>query len=159
MFGAFFTGKAVALPKLRVLFFGWLIAEVVALCVVVKLAGFGGAILLTIASSLVGIVVLRRLGLEAAQRFGRAMAGHDRNAIMVDGTLSAFGALLLIVPGFASDIVGLALTAPSIRQTIRARFFGSAEPGPATAVGRRAPADVIDLSPGDWRVVEQSRRR
>jgi UPF0716 protein FxsA len=54
--------------------------------------------------------------------------------------------VLLVLPGFVSDLVGLALAAPSLRGWIARRF------APETIVTtRRTPRDVIDLDPQDWR--------
>ena len=161
MFGAFFNVKAAALPSvnIRTILTVWIVAEVVALVLVIKLIGFGGAVLLGLASSVFGIVLLRRVGLEAALRLNRAMTGQGRDGALLDGTLATLGAVLLILPGFASDAIGLALAAPSVRQLIRSRLGGSPGSAPARPFGGRSQPDVIDLPPTDWRVVEPARRQ
>ncbi len=45
----------------------------------------------------------------------------SREAVL-DGTLAGLGAVLLILPGFVSDLVGLALAAPSIRFWVTERL-------------------------------------
>jgi UPF0716 protein FxsA len=71
----------------------------------------------------------------------------------MDGTLATLGALLLVLPGFVSDLIGLALLAPSVRHKIAGQIRGRSVPGRGQAP-RRATADVIELAPADWRVIE-----
>ncbi len=132
----------------------WLAAEGVAFALIVRLFGLVGAILLTILTSLAGIAMLRRLGMAAAWRLRRslAMKGEQKTLLsreaIVDGTLSAIGSILLILPGFVSDFAGLALAAPSIRGWVAARL--PRVTGGAASEGRRAAPDLVDLSPGEW---------
>lgn len=143
--------------RIKTLLVGWVVAEFIALVLAIKLLGFGGTILLTFASSVLGLVLLRRLGLDATRHVRNAVVGGmARDGALLDGTVAAFGALLLIVPGFVTDIVGLALAAPSIRQVVLARLGASVSP--AAPVRRNAAPDVIDLTPADWSVVETPRK-
>lgn len=137
---------------------GWVIAEVIALMVVVKLVGFSGAILLSLASSLIGLVILRRLGMEAARHLRTALTGRaSTEGRILDGSLAVFGAFLLIVPGFVSDVVGLVLAAPSGREYVTRRLgLGVRREGARVPDSRPG---VIDLSPSDWTVVEPPRPR
>src|SRR5664279_545521 len=100
--------------RLPLLVLLWLVAEVAAFGVIARAVGFGGALFLCLLTSLVGVAMLRRLGVATAWRLRRAMAarsqeeaGLSRDA-MVDGGLAAIGSILLILPGFVSDLCGLA---------------------------------------------------
>jgi UPF0716 protein FxsA len=56
--------------------------------------------------------------------------------------MQALASILLILPGFASDFVGLALKSPSVRQNLARRLrarSGNADPR------------LIDLDPREWR--------
>jgi UPF0716 protein FxsA len=139
------------LPTLLVL---WLVAEIVTFNLIAGAVGFGGALLLCLLTSLVGVVTLRRLGVSTAWRLRRAMAtgsqeqaGVSRDAVF-DGGLAAFGALLLILPGFVSDFFGLALAAPSVRGWLGAML----QKGPFTGGldRRRSEPGVIELDPQEW---------
>jgi len=127
----------------------WLLGEVCALALIVHVAGWSGAILLGVLTSLAGVVMLRQTGLGAARGLRRALNGENApEGAMLDGALAALGAVMLILPGFLSDLVGLALSAPSIRQFLAVRFGAR-----ATKVGMQRDG-VIELSPEDWRRVD-----
>ncbi|WP_131195327.1 FxsA family protein [Lichenihabitans psoromatis] len=143
-----------ALPGgLKWFLLGWAVAEVVAFAFVVHLIGLGGAILLGLATTVVGIVMLRRIGADASRSLRRSMMGGEApSGALLDGMLSAFGAVLLILPGFVSNLVGFALAAPSVRLSVAQRFGGAIEAGPQRRPSRAAP-NVIDLGPDDWKTV------
>ncbi len=145
----------VRLPVLFVTYLAlWLGAELVAFAAVVHLIGFAGAILVCILTSLAGLSTLRRVGLSAILRLRQAVArrtseqsGLSREAVL-DGTLAGLGAVLLILPGFVSDLVGLALAAPSVRFWITEKLklgeFGQ------LGNGRPAAPRAIKLAPPEW---------
>jgi UPF0716 family protein affecting phage T7 exclusion len=64
---------------------------------------------------------------------------------MLDGLIRAIAAFLLILPGFISDLAGLALAAPSLRQMLARRFGGAA----VTTAGY-ARREIVDLAPDEW---------
>ncbi len=131
----------------------WLAAEFAAFTFVSHVVGFGGALFLCLLTSLIGVAMLRRLGLSTALRLRRAMAkrsheqaGLSRDAV-VDGTLAGLGSVLLILPGFVSDFAGLALAAPSVRAWISDKLqMGRTSRGP----GGRAGPTLVDLDPQEW---------
>ena len=131
----------------------WLAAEFAAFGLIAGAVGFGGALLLCLLTSLIGVAMLRRLGLSTAWRLRRAMAvsrqdeaGLSRDAL-VDGGLVAVGSILLILPGFVSDLCGLALAAPSVRSWLGDKFQnGRASRGP----GRSSGPTLVELDPGEW---------
>jgi UPF0716 protein FxsA len=131
----------------------WLGAEILAFIAVVYAAGLTGAILLGLLTTFAGIALLRQLGHGVTKEMRRALQGEPLGEeALLDGTLAAFGALLLILPGFLSDIIGFALAAPSIRQWF-ARRFGAAAPPKSGANGQAS--DILELSPEDWKVVDE----
>lgn len=137
----------------------WLIGEVLAFLIAVKLLGLGTTLLVMLGTSVLGFTMLRRIGIEAVQQVRRsALAGGRTDAGFVDGTLAALGAVLLILPGFVSDAVGLVLATPSLRQALAGRLFAPGGAPRASAPGPRAAPDVIDLAPEDWRVVDKTGR-
>lgn len=153
--GTFMRQSAVRLPVLLILYASlWLAAEVAAFSFVVRSIGFVGAILACILTSLAGLAMLRRLGVSAALRLRQAVVkkGQDQGVLskeaMLDGTLSGLGAVLLIIPGFVSDLMGLALAAPSIRLWVSERL--NAGKAGRTPNGRPAAPKMIELTPKEW---------
>jgi UPF0716 protein FxsA len=124
----------------------WLCAEVIVFVMVVQTVGLLGAVALGIVTSLMGAAMLRQLGLRALSGLRQTVRdGQPTEGALLDGALAALGGLLLVLPGFLTDAVGLALAAPSVRQWLGRRY---------TSHARRAPRDILDLSPQEWRSVE-----
>jgi UPF0716 protein FxsA len=102
------------MPVAVILLLVWAIAEVF---VVIKVAGAIGAlatILLLIASWPIGVWALRSQGAAAWQRLTAAVAqGRTPTLEVVDGALVLLGGVLLIIPGFITDAVGILLLAPT----------------------------------------------
>lgn len=136
------------MPFAAILLFGlglWIFSEIFVFGLVTAAIGLGGAILITLLTSLLGAVLLRRLGRTARQELRAVLKdGVIRLTprALESGILAALGSVLLILPGFLSDCVGLALLAPTMRR-----------PSPPTE-----KPDVIDLSPQDWRHIDEHDR-
>jgi len=118
---------------------GWLAVEAIAFVLVVHFLGLVPALILGAGTTVLGLLDIMRLVDYLRSRMGKPKQAKAR-ANVVDGGLQALGALLLILPGFASDLVGLALKAPSIRSDI-AKRFSERPKGPRT----------IDLQPTEWK--------
>jgi UPF0716 protein FxsA len=131
--------------------FSWLALELAAFMAVVQAIGLVGALLLGFATSLAGFALLRDTGTSALRHFKTAMTGApQRQDAVFEGLIRAISAILLILPGFVSDLVGLALAAPSLRQMIARRLSGTSAPA-----GHRAPLEIVDLAPGEWTSFDQ----
>ncbi|CAJ0887570.1 hypothetical protein AMST5_03804 [freshwater sediment metagenome] len=116
----------------------WLILEIVAFAFVLRAIGLLAAIALGLATTALGLADVKRL-LTVWRERGKLRA----DGAMADGALQALASLLLILPGFASDVAGLALKSPSTRAALLARLRnqGAAPAGPQT----------IDLQPHEWK--------
>ena len=92
------------------------------LWLLMQLSGAIGAlatILLVIVSAMAGIWLLRIEGLRTWLRAGqRLQAGQLPAEEVVEGGLLAIGALLLVLPGPISDIVGLVCVLPPTRRRL-----------------------------------------
>lgn len=98
----------------------WPIAEVLVAIKVAEAFGVGVMLLALIASWPIGIWALRSQGRAAWRRFGDAVAASrppGREAL--DGVLVLVGGMLLIVPGFITDVLGLVLLIPPSRALTR----------------------------------------
>jgi UPF0716 protein FxsA len=78
-------------------------------------------ILLLIAVSMVGAWLVKREGLATLERVRRRVdAGEVPGRELVDGLLVLLAGVLLITPGFLSDVVGILLLLPPVRAVVRA---------------------------------------
>ena len=122
--------------------------------------GYGPAILALILVSLFGAWLVKREGLGTWRRAqAQLRAGEIPAAEAVDGALIAGAGLLLIVPGFVTDAIGLLLLLPPLRWPARRwvrthRFVrtGNAVYGRVIDVrgtGGPAPEPPTALPPGD----------
>ena len=97
-------------------------------------------------------MLLRTQGRAAWRRFNEALAGgRVPHREVIDGVLVIFGGVLLLTPGFITDIFGLLFLFPPTRVLLRA----------AAGAPRRAEADGLDAGHGDaaQRPLPPSRRR
>ncbi|HET6212165.1 MAG TPA: FxsA family protein [Micromonosporaceae bacterium] len=119
--------------------FGLAVAEIAVLVLVVKAIGLGWALLLMLATSLLGGWLLRREGSRAWRRFrDAAQAGRPPGGEASRGLVGLLSALLLAVPGFLTDLLGLALLVPPVRTGAAGLVQRSAE-------RRLSPSVVGDL--------------
>lgn len=101
--------------------------------------GFFPALLLIIAGSALGVLVVRVAGLATALR---ARASLQRGELpaedMFHGLMLALGGGLLLLPGFISDVIGLILLLPFSRRLLAGKLRQRAE---AQAMRQRAFGD------------------
>jgi UPF0716 protein FxsA len=97
-----------------VLFALYLVAEITALVVVGHFLGVVATILLLIAGSALGMVLVRSQGRRVVAGFRRAGRGEiTPGTAVADGALVALGAVLMFVPGLLTSIAGLLLLLPT----------------------------------------------
>ena len=136
------------------------VAEILAFVAVVAWVGLGPALLLSFAASLLGFSRLRHVGVAALTQLRAVANGRaSREDAFIDGAMSTVGALLLIIPGFLTDLVGLALMAPSCREWVKYRIGVSSSPiGRRPAAPRASTPRTIDLEAQDWSRLDHMRR-
>ncbi|HEY6886784.1 MAG TPA: FxsA family protein [Solirubrobacter sp.] len=137
------------------------IAELALLIQVGQLIGVWWTIALLIADALLGSYLLRTQTRTAWRRFNEALGeGRVPHREVIDGVLVIFGGVLLLTPGFITDVFGLLFLFPPTRVLLRAllvrrgalKLMGSM-PGTTTPPnGRfRHPDDVessaVDIDP------------
>jgi UPF0716 family protein affecting phage T7 exclusion len=128
--------------------FLWVAAEISAFFYVADYLGFGGAVLLSLATSYAGVCLLRRVGVAARQSLFDVLRRSESGFFNIQdglrgGALSALSAALLIVPGFLSDALGLIFASVSSGFWLRTPLQEQREAKPGDP-------SVIDLSPRDW---------
>lgn len=118
------------------------ILELAAFIAVVATIGFGWALSLILAGSLCGALILRRAGGGHVTRIRVALNHGSLSALQTDawGGATLLAGILLLIPGFITDIVALLLLVGSLRRA----FVGTT---PRQADG------VVDLAPEQWHQV------
>lgn len=107
--------------RLTALFFLLLpLMEITGFVLVGQWLGVLATIALVIASSLLGVLVLRSQGISLAQSLRRPRSGDPQRTAksVLNSTAQVFGGLLLVLPGFITDILGLMLLIPVVRSTL-----------------------------------------
>ncbi|MFL6144809.1 MAG: FxsA family protein [Labedaea sp.] len=115
------------MPVLLLLFVAMLV-EITVLVLVGQAIGLLATILLLIAASVLGMWLLRREGARTLLAFQRALrANRVPHREMVDGVLIAAAGVLVLLPGFVSDVLALALLFPPTRRLVSGRLTAVAE--------------------------------
>ena len=98
----------------------WAAAELFVAIKVADAIGVLATVVLLLLSWPVGSWALRSQGRAAWQRLGAAVsAGRSPGREVLDGALVLIGGLLLIVPGFISDVLGALALLPPTRALLR----------------------------------------
>lgn len=143
------------------------LAEIAAFIFVGREVGVGMTLLLVLASAIAGAALLRIQGLGVLRKIQQApQTGSDPGRQLVHGVMIVVAAFLLIIPGFISDIIGLLLFIPAVRDlgwsllknrltivtagmaTGPRGFSRGAEPDPDNR--RRTGPHVIDLDDDEF---------
>jgi UPF0716 protein FxsA len=143
------------------------IAEIATFIVVGREVGVGMTLLLVVASAIAGAVLLRIQGFGVLRKIQQAsQTGTDPGRQLVHGVMIVIAAFLLIIPGFISDIIGLLLFIPAVRDlgwsfvknrltivttgmTAGGRGF-SRRPAPNPDAARSTDSRVIDLDDDEF---------
>ncbi|MPZ58853.1 MAG: hypothetical protein GEU91_20650 [Rhizobiales bacterium] len=122
-------------------------AEIAAFIAMASAIGFLQALALFLATSLIGLLILRGNGVTWIVTIPRP-ARHGTSAVEAQaaGMVVMVGGALLVLPGFLSDLFGLLLLlAPrTVSRALLRRLFGAEH-------GDGAPPGVVDLDRDEWR--------
>lgn len=133
----------------------YLVAEVAAVWAVASAIGWW-TILALLAGAFVGSWLARREGGKAFQAAMRtASRGGSPHREITDGMLVALGGMLILIPGFVSDVFGLLVLFPPTRGLLHKAWLRRIEhrtpggyPGPYGHT-ERTPADRGDIIEGE----------
>jgi UPF0716 protein FxsA len=119
------------------------VAEVAAFVAVGAHIGYGWAVLLLIGVSAMGPFLIKRVGLGVLARTQDRLArGEVPTRELLDGVIVLAGGIMICIPGFISDALGLLLMIGAVRHLI-IRIGGG-------RVARR----VQNVRPGRWTVID-----
>jgi UPF0716 protein FxsA len=134
------------------------IAELAVIIQVGQAIGVWWTIALLIADSILGSVLMRTQGRAAWRRFNAAVQEARVPAREVlDGALVIFGGVLLLTPGFITDVLGLILLIPPARALVRRLLARRLERRMVTSMSRpprRRPEYDVDGTARDVDVEE-----
>lgn len=138
--------------KFVLVLIGMAVVEVFAFIEVGRAIGWLVAVLLLLGTSVLGARMLHIQGRLAIQRVSLALSEHRApGSAAIDGALGFLGGMLLLIPGFVTDVLGalllLPLTQKLTRRWMSRRYAGRMMSFVATA-GRFAPGDR-DRRPAD----------
>ncbi|QNG18800.1 FxsA family protein [Rhodococcus triatomae] len=103
-----------------VLFLLYVFVEVTALIVVGSAIGAVWTVLLLLAGTAVGLILMRSQWRRVVEGFRKAAAGRgEPGTAVADGALVAAGSVLMFVPGLVTSVLGLALLLPPTRWAVR----------------------------------------
>jgi UPF0716 protein FxsA len=118
-------------------------AEIATFWLVAAKIGFFNAFFLLLAGSAAGVMLLSWLGRRFLARVMASLKESDQAALEAKpgSVMTGIGALLIALPGFLTDVIGIALLLPPVQRWLASRVV--------------APADradrVIELEDGEWR--------
>lgn len=116
--------------------------------------GLWTSLALVLASAALGLSVLRREGLQAQSQLRAALDGLRRpEAPLGDGALKMLAGVLLLLPGFFTDALGLLLLLAPLRRLLLRRLSARVQVhGFATAATRRS--DGVQVIDGEFLEIE-----
>ena len=131
------------------------VAETAVFILVVLVFGWIWAIILFMATSFAAFDILRRTGRGEFNLFLAAVKLKGLRAVRLNtpGLGPILGAILLVFPGFITDVVGVLLFIPPLRRWAAASLGRKLNQRRA----RRDPC-LIDLEPGEWRQLIEAPR-
>jgi UPF0716 protein FxsA len=101
------------------------LAELIVFILVAGWIGVGWTILATLATSAIGWVLLARQGTRAlADLRERLRSRRSAGRELGDAGLVAAGGLLMVLPGFIGDLIGLLCLLPGTRNLVRRALTG-----------------------------------
>ena len=121
--------------------------ELAAFIAVADVIGFLWALMLVAATSMAGGMVLRHAGGNHTARMRVAVGANNFTSLQADGpgTLTLLAGILLLVPGFITDVLGLLLLLAPLRRALAALFGLRTQPAPGDG--------VVDLGREQWHQV------
>lgn len=99
------------------------IVEIALFIVVGGLIGLGPTLLLVIAAAILGLAVIRSQGFAALMQVQTSLDRLDDPAEpLAHGAMILLAGILLFIPGFFTDALGLALLVPAVRRMVYHRM-------------------------------------
>jgi UPF0716 protein FxsA len=128
---------------LLLLFIGVPLLDMMTLVLLGRAIGFWGAVFLVIVCGLAGTALARSQGAQVWRAIQRDLSeGRPPSYGLLDGLMVLIAGALLITPGFLTDIVGLLLLLPPVRNVVKRSLRARLE--------RALTNGTLRIQPGGW---------
>ncbi len=142
----------------RLLFLAFMLVPLIEIACFVLIGnaiGLWPTLLGVLVMAVAGSLVLRWQGLALLDEIRATMArGMLPARALADAMMVAAAGVLLLTPGYFTDLIGLALLISPVRSAIyaflRSRLHVAAGPAPSGDPGRKGPG-TVELERGEWR--------
>jgi UPF0716 protein FxsA len=144
-------------PLVLIILIGLPLLEIATFVVVGSKIGVLWTIALVVLSSIAGSILLRIQGFGVLARVRKEIdAGRNPGRELAHGAMILLAGILLLLPGFVTDVIGLLLFIPPVRdlawrflrQRVTVTSFGTGFGGLGAEPGR---GPVVDLDEGEFR--------
>ncbi|MFV8836629.1 FxsA family protein [Aquisalimonas sp.] len=148
------------MPALLLLLIIVPLVEIFILIEVGKVVGALSTIGLCVLTAVIGGLLLRQQGMETLRR---ARTNMDRGTVpaveMFEGMALAVGGVMLLTPGFATDLIGFACLIPFTRRLVVHALMRRVhvQYGPIDGQARRRPPSGQDAIEGEFERRDQDR--
>ena len=106
--------------NLFLLFITFVLAEMAAIIVVGNWLGVFPTLMLIVLTSTFGVYMLKRRGTQSMKEIQQSIArGQAPGVALMEAFMMFVGAVLLVLPGFLSDILGLLMLTPVTRSLFK----------------------------------------
>lgn len=134
------------------LFLAWPVVEIAVLIKVANWLGWPGAIVGIILSGLAGLALLRNQGVATARQAQMQMnRGEMPVAALFDTACLAVAGILLMLPGFVTDLLALPLLLPPARHLLQRLLAARLVTRPG-----RSGATMTTVIEGEWTVIDEN---
>lgn len=141
--GLYIIAGIILLPLIEISVFIW----------VGETLGVLPTILLTVLTAMAGTIMLRHQGLSLLMRMQQELdGGRAPGSEVMQGAMIVLASILLLIPGFVTDAIGLLLFVPPIREAL-AKFIiarSNVVIMEGSSMRRRPDDHVVDLDAEDW---------
>lgn len=139
---------------LPLLLLAWPLAEIAVFVIVGGKIGVLSTIGLILATAVAGSLLLRFQGFGVLRRIQAEIdAGRDPGRELANGAMILFAGILLLLPGFITDVIGILLFIPPVRNAVwrglKGRVGSFTYYGPTRSEAGKN-ARTIDLDPDDY---------
>lgn len=101
-----------------------ILIEIAIFIVVGKMLGVFNTLLLIILTSVIGVIVAKKQGLQSVRNLQNSLSeGTPPGVAIIDTFLIFVGGVLLVTPGFLTDLLGLTLIVPLTRKLYKPAIY------------------------------------